>query len=242
MQFRGDILKKMIYLVDDEENICALIKSFLEKDGFIVKSFNIGSDLLQEFYKTPADLVILDVMLQDIDGITICSLLRKLSSVPIIIVSALGSEIDKVTAINIGCDDYITKPFSPLELLARIKAIFRRIDLDQVDKTSPANLTFGNLIIDERKRIATIDGEEINFTPTELSLIIYLIKNSNRAISRHELLRKIWNFNSDTIDTRATDDTVKRLRKKLLLFNANITIQTLRGYGFRIIQNDSYEK
>lgn len=234
-------MKKTIYLVDDEENICQLIKSFLEKDNFIVKSFNIGSDLLKEFYVKPADLVILDVMLPDIDGLTICSLLRQMSSVPIIMVSALGSEIDKVTAINIGCDDYMTKPFSLIELLTRIKAIFRRIDLDQLEqqeKVFSSNITFGNLTINEKKRIASVNNEEINLTPTELSLITYLIKNCDRAISRHELLRKIWNFSSDTIDTRATDDTIKRLRKKLSMFDANITIQTVRGYGFSIILND----
>lgn len=230
-------MKKIIYLADYDKNICNLIESVLEKDGYVVKSFNEGSSLLDEFYLKPADLVILDMMLPGINGLTTCAILRKLSPVPIIMISKVTNEIDKITALNLGCDDYITKPFSALELISRINALFRRIELDQATYTLRTTLKFEDLVIDEKKRTATINNKNIKFTPTELSLMIYLIKHSNRAVSREELLRKVWKFNSDTIDTRATDDTVKRLRKKLLSYDSNVTIQTLRGYGFCIIKN-----
>lgn len=230
-------MKKIIYLADYDKSICNLIESVLEKDGYVVKSFNEGSSLLDEFYLKPADLVILDMMLPGINGLTTCAILRKLSPVPIIMISKVTNEIDKITALNLGCDDYITKPFSALELISRINALFRRIELDQATYTLRTTLKFEDLVIDEKKRTATINNKNIKFTPTELSLMIYLIKHSNRAVSREELLRKVWKFNSDTIDTRATDDTVKRLRKKLLSYDSNVTIQTLRGYGFCIIKN-----
>lgn len=230
-------MRKIIYLADYDKSIRNLIESFLEKDGYVVKSFNEGLSLLDEFYQKPADLVILDMMLPGINGLTACTILRKLSPVPMIMISKVTNEIDKITALNLGCDDYITKPFSTLEFTSRVNAIFRRIELDHATYNVCQTLKFEDLVIDEKKRIARIKNKIIKFTPTELSLMIYLIKNSNRAISREELLRKVWKFSSDAIDTRATDDTVKRLRKKLLLYDSNVSIQTLRGYGFSIVKN-----
>lgn len=228
------VLSKTIYIADDEENILELMSSLLKKEGFIVKTFNNGIDLLDEFYVSPANLVILDIIMPGMDGLSICALLRKLSNVPIIIVSALDSEIDKVTGITLGCDDYISKPFSHLELVARVKAIFRRIQLDQEPQVLSLDLVFGDITINEQQRSASIKGKKVNLTQTEFSLITYLIKNSNRAVSREELLRKIWNFRLKELDSRATDDAVKRLRKKLTFYNSNVAIQTVRGYGFRI--------
>ena len=153
---------------------------------------------------------------------------------PIIIVSSKDSDIDKVTGINLGCDDYLTKPFSPLELLARIKSIFRRMELNKDTKRDSNIIFFGDLVINKNQRNAKIKNKDINLTKNEFELIVYLIENKDRAITRDELLRKIWNFRNMDIDTRATDDTVKRLRKKLIDYDSTIYIKTIRGFGFRI--------
>ncbi|MEG0306480.1 MAG: response regulator transcription factor [Clostridium sp.] len=235
-------MDKLIYIADDEKNICNLIKSFLIKDGFRVKTFSTGNLLLNEFYAEPCDLVILDIMMPGMDGLSICSILRNISSVPIIIVSAKDSDLDKVTGINLGCDDYLTKPFSPIELLARIKSIFRRIELDTEIQPNRNIIFFGDIVINKNQYSAKVNDIDINFTKNELSLMIYLIENKDRAISRDELLRKVWDFRTNEIDTRATDDTVKRLRKKLTDYNSKTWIKTIRGFGFRIFEDNTDEK
>lgn len=234
---RGDFLNKLIYIVDDEERICNLIKSFLIKDGFRVKTYNSGTSFLDDFYANPCDLVILDIMMPGIDGLSTCSILRHISSVPIIIVSSKDSDLDKVTGINLGCDDYLTKPFSPLELLARIKSIFRRIELDKITRPDSNIIFFGDLVINKNQHNAKIRSKDINLTKNEFALMVYLIENKDRAITRDELLRKVWNFRNMDIDTRATDDTVKRLRKKLIDYDSTIYIKTIRGLGFRIFES-----
>lgn len=231
-------MEKLIYIADDEEKICNLIKSFLVKAGYRVNTYNSGKALLDDFYSEPSDLVILDIMMPGMDGLSTCSILRNISSVPIIIVSAKDSDLDKVTGINLGCDDYLTKPFSPIELLARIKSIFRRIEMDKGHKGTGNILFFGDLVINKNQRLAKVRDIPINLTKNEFSLIVYLIENKDRAISREELLRKIWDFKINEIDTRATDDTIKRLRKKLLDNNSKVQIKTIRGYGFKILEEN----
>lgn len=235
-------MEKLIYIVDDEERIRNLIKSFLIKDGFEVKTFENGNSMLNEFYANPCDLVVLDIMMPGMDGLSICSILRNISSVPIIIVSAKDSDLDKVTGINLGCDDYLTKPFSPIELLARIKSIFRRIELDT--NTAPVRniIFFGDIVINKNQLCAQVNNIDINLTKKEFDLIVYLIENKDRAISRDELLRKIWDFKTHQVDTRATDDTMKRLRKKLAESNSKIYIKTVRGFGFRIFEDCDNDK
>ena len=226
------LMNKLIYIVDDEEKICNLIKSFLEKDGFEVKTYNSGNEMLSDFYVNQCDLVILDIMLPGMNGLSICSILRNMSSVPIIIVSAKDSDLDKVTGINLGCDDYLTKPFSPIELLARIHSIFRRIELDRNIEPERNIIFFGDMVINKNQLSAKINNKDINLTKTEFALMIYLIENKDRAVSRDELLRKLWNLKSYEIDTRVTDDTIKRLRKKLQENNSKIYLKTIRGFGF----------
>lgn len=229
-------MSNLIYIADDEKNIRELTKMFLIKEGYLVNTYENGESLLKAFDEKPADLIILDIMMPGLDGLTICSLLRQSSSVPIIIVSARDSEIDKVTGITIGSDDYLTKPFSPLELVARVKAIFRRIDLENksLDKSSIENNSFGDLIIHKEYRSITRYGETLDVTQLEFSILSYLFQNSYRAVSREELLRNVWKFNYDTVDTRATDDAIKRIRKKLSDIKSKVKIETVRGYGFRL--------
>lgn len=231
-------MDKLIYIADDEENIRNLVKRFLESSGYKVEAFDNGDKLLEEFEKKPCDLVILDIMMPGSDGFQICTKLREKSIVPIIMLTARDSDMDYVTGITLGSDDYFTKPFSPMSLVMRVKAIFRRIDFENSEKNNVEdmyeNLKFGGVTIDKKSKNVKYDGKTIELTPNELSLLTYLFENKDRAVSREELLNKIWGYDSE-VETRAADDTVKRLRKKIS--NTNIAIETVWGFGFRLKEN-----
>jgi len=225
-------MSKVIYIADDEKNIRELLYSFLISEGFSVSAFSNGDDLLAAFLEKPSDMVILDIMMPGTDGLSLCSLIRQKSNVPIIIVSARDSEIDRITGITLGSDDYLTKPFSPMELVARAKALFRRLTLDK-SESSFESISFGNIEINISSRSIKINNVAFDATPTELALLIYLIQNSTKAVSRDELLKNVWKFDFD-VDTRATDDVIKRLRKKLVAAEANAKIESVWGYGFKM--------
>ena len=231
-------MDKLIYIADDEENIRNLVKRFLESSGYKVEAFDNGDKLLEEFEKKPCDLVILDIMMPGSDGFQICTKLREKSIAPIIMLTARDSDMDYVTEITLGSDDYFTKPFSPMSLVMRVKAIFRRIDFENSEKNNVEdmyeNLKFGGVTIDKKSKNVKYDGKTIELTPNELSLLTYLFENKDRAVSREELLNKIWGYDSE-VETRAADDTVKRLRKKIS--NTNIAIETVWGLGFRLKEN-----
>jgi DNA-binding response OmpR family regulator len=226
-------MTKTIYIADDEQNIRDLIYLFLTNEGFNVTAFANGDDLLQAFLHKPADMVILDIMMPGTDGLSLCTQIRSCSNTLIIIVSARDSEIDRITGITLGSDDYLTKPFSPMELVARAKALFRRLELDTGTGIAAEILRSGNFKINVAARKAEIDGSPFEMTPTELALMVYLLKNNNRAVSREELLKNVWKFDFE-VDTRATDDVVKRLRKKLTAAGAGIKINSVWGYGFQL--------
>lgn len=225
-------MEKLIYLADDERNIRELMYSFLISDGFKVSAFSSGDELLSAFLKQPSDMVILDIAMPGTDGLTLCAKLRQISNVPIIIVSARDSEIDRITGITLGSDDYLTKPFSPMELVARVKALFRRLALNKEDSGSNI-VSAGDIEINIQAKSAKVGNSPLDLTPTELSLMIYLMQNKNRAVSREELLKNVWKFEFDA-DTRATDDVIKRLRKKLSAAGTKIKIESVWGFGFKI--------
>lgn len=223
---------KKIYVADDEKNIRDIIFYFLSNEGYAVETFPTGDELLRAFRENPCDLIILDVMMPGTDGFILSSKLRAESKVPIIIVSARDSEIDKITGISLGSDDYMTKPFSPMELVARVKSIFRRLQLDSGEMDEEI-YTYANIFMEVKSREAKIDGVKIDLSPTEFSLLIYMIANKDRAISREELLKKVWKFEFET-DTRATDDVIKRLRKKLSSAGSKAIIEAVWGFGFKL--------
>lgn len=229
--------QKLIYIADDEVNICNIIRSFLMKEGFAVQTFHDGRSILDAFRKKNADLLIMDIMMPEMDGFSLCSAIRELSSVPIIIVSARDSETDRIIGLNLGSDDYLTKPFSPMELVARVKSIFRRIELDTRNNSGTHPVLAADVVFYPDRRAAECKGKNLNLTVMEFNLMLYLASNKNRAISREELLNKVWGFESDT-GTRATDDMIKRIRSKLLDAGSNLTIETVWGYGFRIAGDD----
>lgn len=228
--------KDRIYIADDDANIREGIKVFLESEGYQVTVFENGDLLLAQFKSDPCDLVILDVMMPGSDGFSICTEIRKISTVPILMLTARDSELDYATGINLGSDDYFTKPFSAITLVIRVKAIFRRIDFDKkntvLDNRSPLRtLSIGDLMLDEKTKTVTANGIGISLTPNEYNLLHYLVRNSDRAVSRDELLEHIWGFQTE-IQTRASDDTVLRLRKKLT--TSNVVIDSVWGFGFRL--------
>ena len=219
-----------IYIADDEKNIRELIYGFLANDGFAVKAFENGDDLLAEFLKDPSDMVIIDIMMDGTDGLTICSQIRSRHNVPIIIVSARDSELDRITGITLGADDYLVKPFSPIELIARVKAIFRRIELDQSIQVKSI-LQYGDITLNLSTRECRLKDRKLDLTPTEFALMAYLFENSSRAISRNELLKNVWRFDFE-VDSRATDDVLKRLRKKIA--DSSVKIESVWGFGFKL--------
>jgi len=225
-------MKKTIYIADDEQNIRELIYLFLANEGFEVNSFSSGDELLLAFLEKPADMVILDIMMPGTDGLSICTKIRHISNTLIIIVSARDSETDRIAGITLGSDDYLTKPFSPMELVARVKALFRRLEL-YTGSNSQTMFSIGNLNIDSLSRESYINGQIFELTPTELALMVYMIQNDSRAISREELLKNVWKFDFE-VDTRATDDVVKRLRKKLNNAGCIVKIESVWGFGFKL--------
>ncbi len=223
-------MSKLIYVADDELNIREVILGFLNKEGFEAQGFETGDDLLCAFEEKPCDMVILDIMMPGKSGLEICEELRKMHNVPIIIVSARDSELDRITGIIQGSDDYLTKPFSPVELIVRVQSIFRRIDFEN-QKPEHETLRYKDIELNINMHTATCNNESIQLTPIEFELILYLFKNSNRAISREELIKNVWNY-QQYVSTRAVDDALKRLRKKIA--HTNVKITTVWGFGFKL--------
>ena len=225
--------KKRIYIADDDDNIRQIVKTFLNSDGYEVEDFATGDLLFDRFLQSPCDLVILDVMMPGSDGFTICTALRERSTVPIIMLTARDSENDYAMGLGIGSDDYITKPFSAMALLMRVRAIFRRVEFESLKHTSPAHeeASVGNLTLDEDRRHILCGGDPLPLTPTEYEVLKYLIEHKDQAVSREELLNTVWGYES-VVETRATDDTVRRLRQKL--DGAGVSIAAVWGYGFRL--------
>ena len=234
-------MPKKIYIGDDEKNIRDLIAVFLKKEGFETRTFANGDDLMKACSEEMPDLVILDIMMPGTDGLSVCSMLRQSSDdLPIIIVSAKDTPYDRVTGLTLGSDDYMVKPFLPLELVARVKALLRRsgrsLENSLESDKNKNEISFAALRISPELRTASIDGKELNLTPTEFDFLRYMTEHQVRAVSREELLKNLWQMNWQA-DTRATDDLVKRLRKKLRESHSSVRIETVWGFGFRLIDD-----
>lgn len=219
-----------IYVADDEKSIRDILCGFLRNSGYEVETFDNGDDLRKAFEEKPSDMVILDVMMPGTDGVTICSAIRQRSNVPIMIVSAKDSELDRITGITMGADDYLIKPFSPMELVVRVNSIFRRLSFIE-NKISKNILSYGNIEINIGLKQCTVNEKKLDLTPTEFALMTYMFDNSDRAVSREELLKNVWKFESG-VDTKVCDDVLKRLRKKL--FKTNVKITSVWGFGFKL--------
>lgn len=220
---------KRIYVADDEADIRQLIQSFLSAEGYEVACFASGDALLEAFEAQPADLLVLDIMMPGMDGLSLCAAIRKRSDVPIILLTARGTDADMITGFTMGCDDYFTKPFSMVKLTLRVKAIFSRM----ADEQGTDILSFGDLMLHSSKRIVYQGEQELKLTNTEFSLLKHLMENQDKVVSREELLNLVWGYDN-FVETRATDDIVKRLRKKLSAASSAVVIETVWGIGFRL--------
>ncbi len=226
---------KLIVIVDDEEDILNLVSLHLKKSGFEVRGFFYPQKFLKFIEKKIPDLIILDLMLPEIDGIEICKQLKKsskFSNIPIIMLTAKASETDVVLGLELGADDYITKPFSPRELVARVKAVLRRKDLSNQNNSTTSNIIkVGKIKVDMDKYEAFVGKEKINLTPTELRILSILMKGKGRVFTRNILLEHLWGGDKIVID-RTIDTHIRNIRKKL--GNAGNIIKNVRGIGYKI--------
>ena len=220
-----------ILVVEDDADIAALIAHYLEKAGHRIERLAAGTDVLPRLRKTPADLVILDLMLPGLDGLTVCQAMRAdatLASIPIIMLTARGEEQDRIAGLEIGADDYVTKPFSPKELSARVAALLRR-----AARTSPAGpLTFGPITLDVDRHHVTLGNEDVKLTAKEFLLLQYLIQHKGRVLSRDLLLSDVWGYQY-TGGTRTVDVHIRRLREKIPPLSD--AIETIKQFGYKLV-------
>lgn len=220
---------RTIFVIDDEENIRYIISEYLLREGFHVETFASVEDALERLQSGFPDMFILDIMLPGKDGLEFCRDIRSRSGVPVIFISARGEEIDRILGLELGGDDYLTKPFSPRELVARVRSIFRRASIPMIPEEV---LTNGNLTINPNDRRITVGNREVMLTPKEYELLLLLVQQPQRTFNRQELLDRVWGC--DYVGgTRAVDDLVKRLRKKLRDSGSDKNVKTIWGYGYR---------
>lgn len=230
-----DLYNKKILVIEDDEHIFAVIKAMFkqyENSTLILKKN--GEKGLKEALENDYDLVLLDIMLPQKDGWEICKELKeKRNNLPIIMLTAKSEETDKVLGLEIGADDYVTKPFSPRELTARIKAVLRRYEKTVAENKDTLYFNSLNMKIDISSYTVTIDGKDISFTPKEFKLLSYLAQNQEQVFTREQLLENIWGFENLT-ETRTIDEHIKRIRKKLSDNNINYQpIKTIWGVGYK---------
>ena len=223
-----------VYIADDEKNIRELLGTFLGKEDIAVELFETGDQLLLRFMEEEADVVVLDVMMPGTDGFGTAAAIRKRSDVPIILLTARDSDKDFVEGFSSGADDYFTKPFSPVQLTLRIKAILSR---KNKEVSTAETIQFQGLHLSEKDRLAYFKEKPIKVTNTEFELLKLLMEHPDQAISRDELLAQVWGYESN-VETRVTDDTIKRLRKKLRQVDSDVQIETVWGYGFKLTKKD----
>ena len=222
-----------IFIIEDETSIIQLVQHNLEKDGFIVSSAINGNEGLKDIKKFEPNLLLLDWMLPDLSGIEICKSIRKDTSyknLPVIMLTAKGEEEDKIKGLDSGADDYLTKPFSYNELLARIKAILRRSD----PKTVSDTLKFDDLRLDRLEKRVFRDSIEIKLGPTEFRLLEFFLTNPKRVFSRDQILENVWP-NNINVETRTIDVHIRRLRKSININNNKELIRTVRSSGYSLI-------
>ncbi|MDR1816303.1 MAG: response regulator transcription factor [Clostridiales Family XIII bacterium] len=224
---------KKVLIVEDEKPISDIVKFNLSKEGFETMTAYDGAEGLEMALKSDPDLVLLDVMLPTIDGFEICKRIREKSSVPIIILTAKEEEVDKVLGLELGADDYITKPFGLRELIARVKANIRRTGMTEVVGADPANVQdYGNITIDLNRYEARKNGTALELTLREFELLRYLAEREDKVYSREQLLEDVWGYEYYG-DIRTVDVTVRRLREKLEDDSSNPKyILTKRGVGY----------
>jgi two-component system alkaline phosphatase synthesis response regulator PhoP len=221
----------LILIVDDEQNIIELASLYLRQDGFRVISAGDGLSGLEMARKQAPALIVLDLMLPGLDGWEVCKRLRAASDVPILMLTARDEDIDKIVGLELGADDYMTKPFNPRELVARVKAILRRTETPRNSGRNAQLMRFGNLKIDPASRTVAVDGHEIDLRAKEFDLLMALAENRDIVLSREKLLDLVWGFDFYG-QTRTVDVHIAHLRHKLE--GATASIETVWGVGYKL--------
>lgn len=223
-------MQKKIYLVEDEKSLNILLEKYLQREGYEITTFSDGTSAIAKIKDMP-DLWILDIMLPDIDGYQIIKAIKENNkNTPVIFMSARNEELDRVVGLELGSDDYLSKPFLPRELVIRTNKLLERIYGNEDKRPSEETLIIGDYSISKNQRTVFHLDEEIQLTKMEFELLIYLVENKNILISREQILTKVWGedyFGSD----RVVDDTIRRLRKKIEQLN----IETIYGYGYKLV-------
>jgi len=220
---------KHILVIDDEKNIRDLIEKYLVASNYQVTTYGDAKYLVEEVKRLQPDLIVLDIMMPRSNGLEVCKEIRKFSEIPIIFVSAKDEEFDRIIGLELGADDYLSKPFSPRELVVRIKNIFRR--LDKHIKTQSVKVN--DCMIDKERRTIEINQQVMKTTQKEYEMMVYMCENINRSLSRDQIIEDVWGYDFDG-DSRVIDDIVKRLRKKLTSLDSTLTIETVWGFGYKI--------
>ena len=223
--------KQKILVVDDDSNICELLRMYLEKDGFDTAVASDGEQAIDMVSKYNPDLILLDIMMPRLDGWQVCRQVRKTSETPIIMLTAKGEVFDKILGLELGADDYISKPFDTKEVLARVRAVLRRAS-EKEKKDAVKEVRFDKLIINLTNYELIVDGKQIDTPPKELELIFHLASNPNRVYTRDQLLDEVWGFDYYG-DSRTVDVHVKRLREKLENTSDKWSLKTVWGVGYK---------
>jgi two-component system, OmpR family, response regulator BaeR len=220
-----------ILIVEDEQKIASLLGDYLKEAGFRTSTQSNGDRVIAQIKKDPSDLILLDIMLPGKNGIELCREIRQFSNIPIIMITARVEEIDRLLGLELGADDYICKPFSPREVVARVKAIFRRLHAEP----QTHNLVVGSISLDDKTHQVMIDKQLLNLTPNEFGLLKILMSHPNRVFSRNELISRIQGYDFEGYD-RTIDSHIKNLRKKIAeRLPGQEIIRTVYGVGYKFI-------
>jgi DNA-binding response OmpR family regulator len=218
-----------VLLVEDEENLASLVRAYLEQENYRVISVVTGADALRAIEEEPVRIVVLDLNLPDMDGLDVCRQIRSRSSVPVVMLTSRDDEADRLAGLETGADDYIGKPFSPRELVARMKAVLRRSEPHAEEEL----LVLGDIVLRRRAREVRVAGEPVELRPKEFDLLAYLMQNRGAVLSRDVLLERVWGYDYAG-GTRTVDVHVAQLRRKL---GRPDLIQTIRGSGYKAVQS-----
>lgn len=225
-----------IMVVDDDKNICELLRLYLEKEGYSVILCHDGQEAVVKFNALLPDMILLDIMLPSLDGWQVCREIRKKSNVPIIMLTAKGETFDKVLGLELGADDYVVKPFDTKEIVARIKAVLRRIS-QTTQNEEIKEVVFDKLVVNMTRYELKVNNKVIDTPPKELELLFHLASNPNRVYTRDQLLDEVWGFEYYG-DSRTIDVHVKRLREKLEDVSEKWALKTVWGVGYKFEVNE----
>jgi len=225
--------KPVLLIVDDDQELCALLVEYLAPEGFAVELLGNGSAALERLSRSPPDLVVLDVMLPELSGFEVLRRIRATSAVPVIMLTARGEEVDRVVGLEMGADDYLPKPFSPRELVARIKAVLRRSSADGGPAASASSVVWGPLKIDVRARCAVVNDHDLELTGAEMRILEQLMRADAKAVTREELMTRALGRRLLPTD-RSLDTHVSNLRRKLAKYTDRVTLQSVRGTGYAL--------